>query len=198
MLTPTNTNLVPRGGWSVEIEGAGPPIVANHFSLFVKEIGKRLIANGLDKHGWREEALDLMCRQRPDIPCEDKEVQARAVTGDDVKRFVKTLYEAWEQGAKPVSIEEQERRAAICMECPMRGTVSCMGGCGALARALSDLTMGGSARNLPELHKQSCLICGCELSSLTMYPMEVLRAVDEKINFKTTEYPPNCWKLTAA
>ena len=198
MLTPVNTTLVPRGGWTVQIEGAGPPIVANHFSLFIKEVSKRLIANGLDKHGWREETLDLMCRQRPDIPCEDKEVNTRAITGDDVKRFVTTLWEAWQAGAKPVSIEEQERRAAICMECPMRGNVSCMGGCAAMARALSDMTMGGSARNLPELNKQHCMVCSCELSSLTMYPLEVLQKVDEKINFKAGEYPANCWKISAA
>lgn len=194
MLTPVSTSQVPPGGWSVQIEGAGPPIKADHWSVFISEIRNRLIANGLDSHGWKERAIDLMCRQRPEIQSEDKEVPTRSVTSDDIQRFVRTIWEAWKAGAQAVSAEEQDRRAAICVECPKKGYVSCFGGCGALAATLAEMTIHSKARSIPELHKASCMVCGCELSTLTMYPLEVLQKVDAKIGFKTEEYPDHCWK----
>lgn len=195
MLAPINTNVVPPGGWTVTIKGAGPTIQANNWSLFIKEVFKRLVANKMDRHGWKEETVDLMCRQRPDIPSKDVDVPTRDVTGDDVKRFLATIWEAWKAGAEPVSAEEQDRRAAICLQCPKKGYVSCMGGCGAMAQTLAEMTVGSKARLLPELHKASCLACGCELSTLTMYPLEVLKRVDKKINFQASEYWEKCWKV---
>ena len=199
MLYPTNTTVVPRGGWTVTIEGAGPMISSITWSDFIKTISTRLIANGLDHHGWREEMIDLMCRQRPDIESFDNGAPpSRAVTSEDLKRFVRTIWEAKVNGAEAVSPEEQDRRAQICMACPKKGYVSCGGGCGAFSQLLSELTIGSKARSYPELHKTACIVCGCELSSLIMYPLDVLQAVDAKIDFKTSEYDAKCWKLEPA
>lgn len=194
ILSPINTSLVPRNGWEVTIEGAGPTIRSDNFSDFIRQVRVRLESNGMDIHGWREETIDLMCHQRPDIPCEDRESKTREVTGADLRRFVRTIYEAWKDGAQPVSVEEQDRRAAICFSCPNRGHVACFGGCGALAEALSEMVVAGKGNRHPELHRTACLSCGCETSSLILYPMEVLMKVDAKVDFLAMPYSPQCWK----
>lgn len=195
-LKPKNTMMVPTKGWSVELPDLGPKIVSINYGEFIAMIKRRLESNGKDTPGWKDDALDLMCRQRPDIECEDDgTVVSREVTSDDVKRFVSTLIEAKRQGAKPVPVEEQERRASICAVCPNKGHVSCFGGCGTLATMLSELVVGANSNPHPDLHKMSCLSCGCELSSLILYPIEVLHAVDEKINFLARPYDSKCWKL---
>ena len=195
MLTPNDPISSPNNGWSVTIEGAGPEIRESSFSAFIAAVGVRLRANGMDQHGWMEKAVDLRCRQRPEIGCIDKDINMRDVTVDDFKRFIRTMWEAHQAGARPVSDEEQDRRAAICLTCPMRGYVNCMGGCNQLSQILTEMTIHGRARDIPQLHRNSCMVCGCELSSLIMFPLDVLHSVDEKLNFRTTEYPDHCWKL---
>lgn len=192
---PTNTAVVPPRGWTVDIPDAGPTIVSNNWSEFWSQVGLRLRTNGLDRHGWREWVMDLMCQQRPDIPCVDDSLPSRDATGDDVRRFVRTIYETWKSGAQAVSDGEQDRRASICQTCPRRGYVSCLGGCGALAGALSEMTIGSKAKSRPELNKSACLVCACEISSLIMWPLDVLKAVDEKIGFEVGQYDPKCWKI---
>ncbi len=194
MLSPTNTTIVPPRGWSVDL-GLGPIIKSDNYPDFLRQIYQRLHANHADRHGWKEWALSLMCEQRPDIPCLDSGAPpSRAVTSDDIRRFVFTMLEAKREGAVAVSPGEQDRRAAICLSCPNRGNVSCFGGCGALAEALSELVVSAKGAAHPELHKEACLSCGCELSSLILYPLDVLHKVDEKIDFLATPYSPQCWK----
>lgn len=194
-LIPTNTRMAPPGGWSVTIEGLGPTIRSDNYAEFIAQVKRRLEANNRDEHGWKEKVLDLMCQQRPDIACEDTEMTERAVTSDDVKRWFRTLWEAWKSGATAVSSEEQDRRAGICRTCPKRGHVSCFGGCGAMAEALSQLVIGTKANVYPDLHKTSCLVCSCEISSLVLFPLEVLQKVDAEANFQVGAYPSHCWKL---
>lgn len=195
MLRPVNINSVPKNGWTVTIEGAAPEIVSDHFSDLIKKAHTRLEANGMASHGWRERVIHEMCKQRPDIQCEDDELPpSRVATSDDAIRFLKTLWIAMKDGAQPVSEEEQDRRASICLQCPKRGVVNCYGGCGTIAGLMADLVIGSKSKRIPELFKQHCTCCGCELSSLTTYPIEVLAKVDADINFQSSEYPVECWK----
>jgi hypothetical protein len=194
MLTPSNTAMAPPKGWSVTLENLGPEIRDTNFSEFIRQVRVRLESNKADHHGWREEVLHLMCTQRPDIPCEDTALPSRVVTGDDMRRFVRTIYETWKQGAQPVSIEEQERRAAICRACPKRGYVSCFGGCGAIAEAISELVIGTQAKVFPELNKTACMACGCEISTMILFPLDVIHAVDERTAFQPDQYHEKCWK----
>lgn len=195
MKQPINTKTTPPRGWTIDFEGLGPLVSSNHFNDFMRQVYARLEANGTLTHDWREETLDLLCRQRPDIPCEDRELPERAVTSEDVKRWFKSMWETWKSGAQAVSAEEQDRRASICRDCPKRGHVSCFGGCGAMAEALSQMIVGTKARSYPDLHKTSCLVCSCEITSLVLFPLEVIQKVDEEAGFKVGDYPEHCWKL---
>jgi len=197
MLHPINTTIVPHGGlWTVSIEGAGPPITAPTWHEFIKNISKRLQSNGLDKHGWKEWAIDLMCQQRPDIPSEDVGApQTRGMTGDDVKRFLKTMWELFEQNSETVDFETQNQRVDICEKCPRLGYISCFIGCAQVTEVVNKFMAGRDVPKFPQIHRMACLECGCTASVKTMWPVEVLRKIDSEMQIQPN-YPPNCWMVT--
>jgi hypothetical protein len=196
MLTPLNTSQVPRGGWSVTIEGAGPEIRGDNFSAWIREVFERLQANGLDHHNWRAETIDLMCRQRPDIPSEDHDApQMPAKTADDVLRFLRTMWKGYEEGVKPVSDELQNRRIDTCLACPKLTHIACSIGCSSLSDTINRFVMGRNLPKFPEIQKQACSSCGCTVSVKSMWPVAILREVDEK-SATHPNYPQNCWMVT--
>ena len=117
MKKPRNLNSVPRGGWSVTFPDTGVTITEAHPSHFLQLCHQHLEANGIPvKGGWQAEIWDMACSQHPEIECDDTEVQpTKAVTADDLRRFLLVLIESRHAGAQPVSEAEQERRAAICL-----------------------------------------------------------------------------------
>lgn len=196
MLSPVNTSQVPRNGWSVTIEGAGPEIRADNFSVFIREVFNRLQANGLDKHGWRAEAIDLMCRQRPDIVSEDLDApQMPAKTSDDVMRFLKTMWKGLEEGVQPVSEDLQNQRIDTCLACPQLTHIACSMGCSSLSDTINRFVMGRNLPKYPVIHKQACSLCGCTCSIKSMWPIAILKDVDDK-SATHPDYPPNCWMVT--
>lgn len=195
MLSPINTNLVPRGGWTVTIEGCGPEIKSDNFSDFIKQVSIRLQANKKDKHGWREWAIDLMCQQRPDIPNEEVGgPQIRAMTGDDVKRFLTTMWEIFEKGGIPVSEEIQNKRVNICEQCPRIGYISCHIGCSQITDVVNRFMAGRAIPKFPQIHKMACMECGCTASVKSMWPVPLLREIDKQMHIEPA-YHPKCWML---
>ncbi len=190
--------LVPPGGWTIELDGLGPKIVSNNWSDFITQIRVRLEANGADKHGWKPWAINLMCEQRPDIPYEDdEERQSRAMTGDDVIRFLKSMWVSKEEGAIAVSQELQDKRVETCLACPKLGYISCFVGCSSIVETLAKFAIGRSIRRHADIHKMSCLACGCTAEVKTMWPLDVLHEIDKRMG-TSPEYHPSCWILTEA
>lgn len=196
MLWPVNINFVPRNGWTVDIEGCGPTIRSDHFSEFIKQLSVRLQANGKDRHGWKEFFVDLMCKQRPDIPSEDKDAApTRAMSGDDVKRFLTTMWAGKENGAQPVPESLQNQRVDTCLACPKLGYISCFIGCQQITEIVNSFMMGRDVPKYPEIHKMACTVCGCTASVKSMWPIEILHEIDERMG-TTPQYPSNCWVIT--
>lgn len=177
--------------------GIGPKITSTNYADFLRQVFQRLSSNGADRHGWKEWAVDLMCQQRPDMECDDTESSARAMTGDDVWRFLTGMWEAKEEGIQPVSEELQNQRIDTCLACPKLGYISCFTGCGKMAEVLASFTLGRNIRKHPEVHKQSCLQCGCLVEVKTMFPIDILLKMDEKHGTKP-EYHASCWILSEA
>ncbi len=87
-------------------------------------------------------------------------------------------------GAEVVSIDELNRRAAICRGCPFnRAPHGCM--CGALHSAV--------AAAVPESRRvnglRSCAVCGCSLTAKAQLPAVALAAANEG-----KQYPSWCWQ----
>jgi len=195
MLVPVNTTIVPRGGWSVAIEGAGPTIVSDHWESFLHEIGKRLRVNNLDVHNWKNAAIDLMCQQRPDIESVDKDIPTRTMTGSDVLRFLRTMWTSMEEGVKPVSEELQNQRIDTCLACPKLGYISCFVGCNTITETVASLMMKRDVPKFPQIHKMACTACGCTASIKTMWPISILARVDAESKTQP-DYHPSCWVLS--
>ncbi len=180
----------------MDIPGCGPTIKSDHFLTFIKEISTRLQANGMDRHGWKAFYVDLMCEQRPDIPSEDVDAApSRAMTGDDVKRFLVTAWEGMESGVQPVSEELQNQRVDTCLNCPQLGYISCFIGCQQITETVNKFMMGRNVPKFPQIHKMACQVCGCTASIKSMWPIDVLKAADERMG-TTPAYPSNCWVVT--
>lgn len=196
MLSPISTAVSPPHGWSVTIEGAGPEIRDYNFSAFIVMVSTRLQDNGLDKHGWRAWVIDLMCRQRPDIQSEDLDApDHRSMTGDDVKRFLTTMWAIFEKGTEPVDFETQNRRVDICSACPKLGYISCFIGCSQITDVVNKFMAGRDVPKFPQIHKMACLACGCTASVKSMWPVAMLREVDAAMGVQP-DYHPKCWMLT--
>ena len=198
MMRPKSMIYTPRDGWTIHsFPGTGHKITSNHPSHFLQQCHAHMELNNIPiLGGWQDEMFSLMCEQNPEIECEEVGKEERKVAGADIWRFLTTLWEAMANGAVAVSEEEAERRAAICIACPKMGHTSCGGGCGKIAEVLSTLTLGRRPVGMEKVHKASCEVCGCEISSLVNYPLDVLKAVDDKLEFKRDAYPKNCWKLS--
>jgi len=188
---------VPRGGFRVRFQETGHEVVADHPAEWLKQCREHMEANGIPvTGGWKERLFDEMCNQHPEFGCQDDGLkQSRVVEGQDIWRFLTVLWNSVEAGAKQVSPEEQERRLALCAVCPKRGVVTCSLGCGKLAEVLSRLAIGKPAKIREDLHKTHCLPCGCEVTAKSSYPLEVLRAVDEKLGHTPDYWTGGCWML---
>lgn len=190
---------VPRNGYRIRFEQTGHEVVADHPSVWRAECRKHMEANGIPiTGGWWQRLLHEACEQHPEWECpDDDQPPSVRATSEDVWRFLTTLWRAMESGAKQVSPEEQERRLNICAVCPRRGVVQCSLGCGKLAEVLSRLAIGKPARIREDMHKQHCLHCKCELTSLASFPLEILQGVDREMGTDPAGYDSKCWKLEA-
>ena len=197
MKKPDNPEMTPKGDWTIIFPVTGHRISSNHPSDFLRQCKEHMQNNDLPIEGdWKDKMFDLACQQNPNIPCHDvDEPKHRAANGTDVWRFLTVLWKSFEMGAKQVPVEEQERRLNICKGCPKRGVVSCSFGCGKLAEVLSTLAIGKPSTINHEMHKQHCLVCSCELTTMSSYPLEILKSVDKEMNFDGGEYWDQCWKL---
>jgi hypothetical protein len=190
MKSPRNLSNTPRGGWRFVDPVSGVPVSHPHHMAFLQKVSESRRSNGIPLTGnWEAEVLDEVCRQNPSIDCIDTDVPEIHMTADDVHRFLATVGEF--KGSELVSEEEHRRRADICLRCPKMGDVNCKW-CGWAAAKITELLAGRPIHRVAELHKKGCKACGCNLDTKTYYPLDVLRAVDQKLG-KEPEYWEECW-----
>ena len=183
------------GMWTYTQPETGVVIKDIHWNGFLKRIRAHRLANDLPlQAGWVDELQDTLCRENPDLPCQEVGYVERRYTQDDVQRFVSTMLEL-NASNELVSEEEQRRRIDICAICPKNIS---MGGCKFcvwLAQKTTQLLAGRKIHRVSETHKRACGACGCDITSKTAVPMTVLKVVDEKLG-TTPDYAPGCWMLT--
>lgn len=192
MKRPFNESLVPVGGrWKYLDPLTEVPFSTNDLTVLLQQVRAQRIANGIPvESGWDKVVLDELCNQNENVPCLEAGEQQIHMTGDDVKRFLTTLQEQY--GKELVSDEEHRRRADICLACPKIGDVACTFPCGWVSRKLTEMLGGRHIHRPAELYKRGCKACGCDVTSKTYYPLEVLKSVDEKLG-KQPDYWTGCW-----
>jgi hypothetical protein len=192
MKRPANEAIVPSGGrWKYLDPLTGVPFSTDNLTVLLQEVRGQRKANGIEiESGWEIAVLDELCEQNSNVECHDVENPEIPMTGDDVKRFLLTLKE--QLGKELVSEEEHRRRADICLTCPKLGYVSCTFPCGWVAGMLTELLGGRRIHRPAEFYKRGCKACGCDVTSKSYYPLDVLKTVDEKLG-KNPDYWEHCW-----
>lgn len=193
---PICEHIAPRGGFRVTFP-SGYTVAELHPNEFIRRCAEHMKLNHFPlpfnlSTGWQDRMWDQCCKQNPDIECQNAPRLERGVTGDDIKRFLRTLIEFKQAGAVAVSQEEQDRRIDICSRCPKLGVVNCYGGCGSLAMYLEHFISGRDLTKITTVHKKSCMACGCSVEAKTLYPKDVLQKVDQLMDIQP-EYWANCW-----
>lgn len=94
------------------------------------------------------------------------------------------------EGRPPVSPEEANRRAAICVGCPLNRVV---GGClGCIKFADIVATANGSRSTEFDEKLENCLVCGCSNKAQVWLPLEFLHT--DKHKERNHQFPDHCWK----
>lgn len=200
MLQPKDLTTTPPGDWKVVAPETGVPFRHHNLTALLSQIRLCREGMGLSCGGdWIQRVYEAICIQNPDVKCEDQDFPERIWTADDVWRFFTTLKEAVVGGMAPVEETEQMRRIDICIKCPKRTVIGCRW-CGGVAMFLTEFLGDRKLPNVAEVYKQSCGACGCDLTSKTLYSLDLLKRVDEQLGTKPDywtgdETRPKCWML---
>jgi hypothetical protein len=182
----------PVGGmWTYVQPETGVKIQDWNWNGFVKRVrDHREACNIPFPASWVDQLEQDVLAANPKIPYDEDDTARRRFTGSDVKRFMATMNEL-RKGSELVSEAEHRRRLDICAVCPQKGQISC-GGCGWLAKQITELMGGCKVPRAEDVYRKSCLACGCDLASKASIPLDVLKRVDEKLGI-TPDYETGCW-----
>lgn len=194
--------------------GIGPPVDANGRSFrYTHETGH--VSHGVSYWDWeiaiREHrkgnnlpmpsdlmarAEDQLCGGLPphlclhesgDPPSTDIRIQLT-----DVVNWLKAVGKKVVSGAGYVDQAESERRAAICVQCPLN--VQIIGGCGGGCKKIAEFFTPGMAKlkTTQDSRLRSCAVCRCYNSISVHFPLQILSQDDTPE--RQAAYPEFCWK----
>lgn len=189
---------VPRGGWRYLVVGTNTMIQAGSINELKQRVRQHMLANRLDippdidaeiENGAchnLESHRDHWCQERGGNPLAAIPRERPRWRAVEILRFLKTVWE-WgaKEGFKFVPMEEAERRAAICADCPMNTSVSGCLGCTGVAAMIRRIQ--GNQKTSKDTYLDACNVCGCELKVKVLVPMGV-------IDNSGLEYPAHCWQ----
>lgn len=191
MKYPTTPHRVPTGGWQYTDPDTAISFKSNHIDALLAKVRKSRIAND-HKVGaeWVVSFYNGLCDQNPHIKCSEEGKQEVQWNGDDLAAFLGTLLDMRKSDQGQVAQDEYDRRVGICLRCPKRAVLNCAT-CGFFGSLLQRAIAGVNIIDATA-YPMSCLACGCSITSKALYPLDVLRGVDEKLG-RSPDYVPECW-----
>ncbi len=144
-----------------------------------------------------DEVEQWCCIAHPDevAVVDERLPKRRALNLDDVVRGTQVILAFKLAGSPLVSQAESERRAAICIRCPMNlmWFQSC-----SICNNIDNVVRGviGQTKTAYDQQLFSCNICGCSLKAAVHLPNDILnRANDAEMNraFEVAAQAFNCW-----
>lgn len=142
---------------------------------------------------WICEAMPGSC-----VLCNDGvSMRPRSMTLGDILHGTNVMLRQWFNGKVVVSRDEAERRAAICVKCPMNVEVKmpCTGVCPELRRLVQSVV--GAKGTSHDGNLKGCGLCHCWLSASVWVPLEVqCPEVEEEMKpaFAKMAESHGCWK----
>lgn len=126
-----------------------------------------------------------VCRGEPGEDYQPMEDQSRRLTLEKIQSFSLSIFEWIRGGGQLVDEEESQRRAKICLGCPLnKAPHSCS--CAPLWLFLK--TLIPNRRKIDNLH--ICGICGCVNGVKVLMPLDVLKA---SVAGRDLRFPSHCW-----
>lgn len=191
-------NRIPYGGrYIIRDPLSGVEVLGTNFDMLCDRIYAARKANSLPIGvGIEQEIEQWICQQYPQ-ECENLDPampRKRTFTLTDIIHGSRVMLSHWWNGRKLVDRAEAERRAQICMNCPLNVAFAkpCTGICKELNDVVNAIT--GTQGTQYDVHLKSCSNCGCFLSASIWVPLEIqLGPLDEttKLKFENTS---GCWK----
>lgn len=172
-------------------EEDGFSAAAADYQTWATRIKEHALGNGLPVPDMAV-AEDQLCGRIPPDRClyetGDPQPIDISFTVSDVGNWIKAIASKIALGSQFVSQAEAERRAGICVRCPLNITAQ---GCSGCAKVASMLTPGMAAKHTSQDEKlKNCGICKCYNRIQVWFPLEVLR----ESGSGNLAYPSYCWK----
>ncbi len=163
---------------------------ASDWTTWRDKIKEHRVANGLNPIDMAV-AEDQLCATLPPERCLYETGDSMPVDIDfaysDVADWVKAIVAKFTSGADYVEQAEAERRAEICVRCPMNVVSR---GCSSCAKLAELLTPGMGKRSTKEDDRlKNCGVCKCYNRIQVHFPLDVLREGDTN-----HAYPDWCWR----
>ena len=140
--------------------------------------------------GWKNEAINFICHQHPDLPGVfevEKLPPVRSIDFTDVVGFLKVLRDWNALNRRIVPQGVSNARAEICAKCPLNVEIKVCWGCGALLKTLKGFLADKSTKYDADL--KGCAACGCVLTKKVHLPIEALSSSAGNLN----KYAEGCW-----
>ena len=197
MLRLLDPGTVPPGGFRYLCPETHTWIQAASFNELVHASEKHRAANKLGiPEGFREEVEAQLCSHMPPGTCKHEAGVAisgtRRLTFQDVVSATLTLGNWFIKGTPKVEQFEAERRATICLSCPMNQNFD---GCTTCAeKDLREAIVGfmGDSKTPFDASLHTCFACGCTLKAAIRFPIEILqKQITEDVKALLPAY---CWK----
>ena len=201
MPTLRNPNLSPPGGWRFYEARTALLIESdNENSLIDKVIDHRKHKGfePIDRLSVRSEIESQICARLgsrecrasgPDDTWKPVNDISHGIGASQVLAFTKFLVQWFTDGGGYVEMAENQRRRAICANCPLNNPMKGCS-CAPLYAILSKLVP--SERRFADLHV--CGVCGCSLQLKCASPSD---AIAESEKGRNLSYPANCWVPSA-
>lgn len=166
---------VPYGGlWTPKDPLTGQVLTGTTFTQVLAKAVAARKANGLPIGlGFEAEVEQWCCAAQPSecVDVDPLRPRRKRLTLDDVVRAAKVMFSFKSRGGRLVSPAEAERRAQVCLRCPMNsGYIRPCSVCHELGDLVRSITGGGQTTVDAKLHV--CHVCGCALQAAVWMELE--------------------------
>jgi len=201
MLKLIDPSTVPPGGFRYLCEETKTWIDAPSMGELVNKATRHRTANHLGTpENFREHIEAQMCSHMPPGTCKHEAGVAvsgsRRLTFHEVVAATKTLGAWFLKGTPKVSQGEAERRANICLACPMNQAFDGCTTCAEKDLRAAIVDFMGESKTPYDAGLHSCSVCGCTLKAAIWFPLELLVKHADKEALKNA--PSHCWKTGKA
>lgn len=202
MRSLNNTGITIPGGfrWFCEESKAWVPARGSmpSYTDFIHACRKHCISNTIPIGAqWEEGIQNQLCATLDGDWCNEYGLPVRKSGGfgtqfHEVLQGTRTLL-SWKikHGGKLVETEEAQRRAAICVACPMNQPAIGCSSCNMETLRQAVILVVGGAQTAYDSQLKTCFVCGCELRAKVHLPLKCLQ--DQMSPEQKARLPGFCW-----